>query len=168
LLRALLPGTEQSNTDFSEEHMSLMLRRFAPSNDLLGVHRLNALLDDAFFGWPGNGVATSAWVPAVDVFEDKESLKIVAELPGLKPEDVKITMENNTLTLRGEKKQVAEEKNERVHRYERSYGSFERSFALPNTVDAEKVAAAFENGVLTVTLPKAEKAKPREIAVAAK
>jgi len=81
---------------------------------------------------------------------------------------VKITMENNTLTLRGEKKQVAEEKNERVHRYERSYGSFERSFALPNTVDAEKVAAAFENGVLTVTLPKAEKAKPREIAVAAK
>ena len=148
--------------------MSLMLRRFAPSNDLLGVHRLNALLDDAFSVWPGNGVATSAWVPAVDVFEDKESLKIVAELPGLKPEDVKITMENNTLTLRGEKKQVAEEKNERVHRYERSYGSFERSFALPNTVDAEKVAAAFENGVLTVTLPKAEKAKPREIAVAAK
>jgi len=148
--------------------MSLMLRRFAPSNDLLGVHRLNALLDDAFSGWPGNGVATSAWVPAVDVFEDKESLKIVAELPGLKPEDVKITMENNTLTLRGEKKQVAEEKTERVHRYERSYGSFERSFSLPNTVDAEKVAAAFENGVLTVTLPKAEKAKPREIAVAAK
>ncbi len=148
--------------------MSLMLRRFAPSNDLLGVHRLNALLDDAFSGWPGNGVATSAWLPAVDVFEDKESLKIVAELPGLKPEDVKITMENNTLTLRGEKKQVAEEKNERVHRYERSYGTFERSFSLPNTVDAEKVAASFENGVLTITLPKAEKAKPREIAVAAK
>jgi len=148
--------------------MSLMLRRFAPSNDLLGVHRLNALLDDAFSGWPGNGVATSAWLPAVDVFEDKESLKIVAELPGLKPEDVKITMENNTLTLRGEKKQVAEEKNERVHRYERSYGSFERSFSLPNTVDAEKAAASFENGVLTITLPKAEKAKPREIAVAAK
>ncbi|HSR91295.1 MAG TPA: Hsp20/alpha crystallin family protein [Gemmatimonadales bacterium] len=148
--------------------MSLMLRRFAPSNDLLGVHRLNALLDDAFSGWPGNGVATSAWLPAVDVFEDKESLKIVAELPGLKPEDVKITMENNTLTLRGEKKQVAEEKSERVHRYERSYGTFERAFSLPNTVDAEKVAASFENGVLTITLPKAEKAKPREIAVAAK
>ena len=148
--------------------MSLTLRRFTPSNDLLGVHRLNALLDDAFSGWPGNGVATSAWLPAVDVFEDKESLKIVAELPGLKPEDVKLTMENSTLTLRGEKKQVAEEKNERVHRYERSYGSFERSFSLPNTVDADKVAASFENGVLTIILPKAEKAKPREIAVAAK
>ena len=149
--------------------MSLMLRRFAPANDPLGVRRLNALLDEALTGWPvGNGVSTSAWLPSVDVFEDKESLKIVAELPGLKPEDVKITLENSTLTLRGEKKQVAEEKTERVHRYERSYGSFERSFALPNTVDAEKVAAAFENGVLTVTLPKAEKAKPREIAVAAK
>ena len=149
--------------------MSLMLRRFAPANDPLGVRRLNALLDEALTGWPvGNGVSTSAWLPSVDVFEDKEILKIVAELPGLKPEDVKITLENSTLTLRGEKKQVAEEKTERVHRYERSYGSFERSFALPNTVDAEKVAAAFENGVLTVTLPKAEKAKPREIAVAAK
>ena len=149
--------------------MSLMLRRFAPANDLLGVRRLNALLDEAFTGWPvGNGVATSAWLPSVDVFEDKESLKIVAELPGLKPEDVKITLENSTLTLRGEKKQIAEEKTERVHRYERSYGSFERSFSLPNTVDADKVAASFENGVLTITLPKAEKAKPREIAVAAK
>ncbi len=146
--------------------MSLMLRRFAPANDLLGVRRLNALLDEAFTGWPnGNGALASAWLPSVDVFEDKESLKIVAELPGLKPEDVKITLENNTLTLRGEKKQVAEEKTERVHRYERSYGSFERSFALPNTVDVEKVEAAFENGVLTITLPKAEKAKPREIAV---
>ena len=149
--------------------MSLMLRRFAPANDLLGVRRLNALLDEAFTGWPvGNGVATSAWLPSVDVFEDKESLKIVAELPGLKPEDVKITLENSTLTLRGEKKQVAEEKTERVHRYERSYGSFERSFSLPNTVDVDKVAASFENGVLTITLPKAEKAKPREIAVSAK
>jgi HSP20 family protein len=149
--------------------MSLMLRRFAPANDLLGVRRLNALLDEAFTGWPvGNGVASASWLPSVDVFEDKESLKIVAELPGLKPEDVKITLENSTLTLRGEKKQVAEEKTERVHRYERSYGSFERSFSLPNTVDADKVAASFENGVLTITLPKAEKAKPREIAVAAK
>ena len=114
------------------------------------------------------GAVASAWLPSVDVFEDKESLKIVAELPGLKPEDVKITLENSTLTLRGEKKQVAEEKTERVHRYERSYGSFERSFALPNTVDVEKVEAGFENGVLTITLPKAEKAKPREIAVSVK
>ena len=149
--------------------MSLMLRRFAPANDPLGVRRLNALLDEALTGWPvGNGVSTSAWLPSVDVFEDKESLKIVAELPGLKPEDVKITLENSTLTLRGEKKQVAEENTERVHRYERSYGSFERSFSLPNSVDADKVAASFESGVLTITLPKAEKAKPREIAVAAK
>ncbi|HSE66109.1 MAG TPA: Hsp20/alpha crystallin family protein [Gemmatimonadales bacterium] len=148
--------------------MSQMLRRFTPANELLGVRRLNALLDEAFSGWPGEGVVTSAWLPAVDVFEDKESLKIVAELPGLKPEDVKITLENSTLTLRGEKKQIAEEKTERVHRYERSYGSFERSFSLPNTVEADEVNASFENGVLTIILPKAERAKPREIAVAAK
>jgi len=151
--------------------MTLTLRRTAPTNDLLNVRRLNALLDEAFAGWPsGEGTAsvTPAWLPSVDIFEDKESLKIVAELPGLKPEDVKITLENSMLTIRGEKKQVAEEKSERVHRYERSYGSFERSFSLPNTVDAERVQAQFENGVLTITLPKVERAKPREIAVSAK
>jgi hypothetical protein len=91
---------------FSEVHMSLMLRRFAPSNDVLGVHRLNALLDDAFSGWPGNGVATSVWVPAVDVFEDKESLKDRGRVACLKPEDVKITMENNTLTLRARRSRL--------------------------------------------------------------
>jgi HSP20 family protein len=108
---------------------------------------------------------TSAWVPATDIFEDAEGIKIALELPGLKPEDVKLTIENDSLTIRGEKKQVAEEQTTKVHRYERSYGAFERSFTLPNTVDGEKVAAKFDNGVLTVTLPKAERAKPREIQV---
>ena len=151
--------------------MSLMLRRSFPGLEVWNARRFNNLVDEAFASWPfGNGAATvpSAWLPLVDVFEDKESLSIVAELAGLKPEDVKLTIENNTLTVRGEKKQVAEEKSERVHRYERSYGKFERSFTLPNTVDSEKVVAGFENGVLTITLPKAEKAKPREIAVAVK
>jgi HSP20 family protein len=104
-------------------------------------------------------------VPATDIFEDGEGIKISIELPGLRPEDVKLTIENDTLTIRGEKKQVAEEKTTKVHRYERTYGSFERSFTLPNTVDADRVIARFEDGVLTVTLPKAERAKPREIAV---
>ena len=89
--------------------------------------------------------------------------KIVAELPGVKPEDVKLSLENNLLTLRGEKKQQAEEKSERVHRYERSYGSFERSFSLPNTVDADNVSADYDNGVLAVRLQKAERMRPREI-----
>ncbi len=103
----------------------------------------------------------------MDVFEDKDSVKIVAELPGVKPEDVKLSIENNLLTLRGEKKQVAEEKTERVHRYERAYGMFERSFALPNTVDADRADARYEAGLLTIHLPKVERARPREIQVKA-
>jgi HSP20 family protein len=92
-------------------------------------------------------------------------VKILAELPGVKPEDVKLSLENNLLTIRGEKKQQAEERTERVHRYERSYGVFERSFALPSTVDPDKISASFQNGILTVTVPKAERARPREIPV---
>jgi HSP20 family protein len=142
--------------------MALVVRRPAE------FRRLNQVLD-AFNGWPfsqeGPDLVTSAWVPATDIFEDNDGLKIAVELPGLKPEDVKVTVENQTLTIRGEKKQIAEEKSTRVHRYERTYGSFERSFTLPSFVDSDKVAAKFDNGVLTVALPKAEKAKPREISV---
>jgi HSP20 family protein len=87
------------------------------------------------------------------------------ELPGVNPEDVRLSLENNILTIRGEKKQESEESNERVHRFERTYGMFERTFALPNTVDAEKIEARYENGVLLVSIPKAERAKPREIRV---
>lgn len=128
---------------------------------------LNRLVDTAFAGWPMGEDATlnSSWAPACDIFEDKDGIKIVAEIPGVKPEDIRLSMENNTLTIRGEKKQIAEEKTERVHRYERSYGSFERSFALPGTVDSERVTADYDNGLLVVTLPKVERAKPREIQV---
>lgn len=143
--------------------MSLTIRRPAD------FRRLNQVLDAAFPGWPFGAepgdLVTSAWVPPTDVFEDADGLKIVAELPGLTAADVKLTVENYILTIRGEKKQVAEEKTTRVHRYERSYGAFERSFTLPNTVDVEKVGARFEHGVLTITVPKAEKAKPRAIEV---
>ena len=127
----------------------------------------NRLFDQSFTGWPfsQDATLTSSWAPACDIFEDKDGIKILAEVPGLAPEDVKLSMENNTLTIRGEKKQVAEEKTERVHRYERSYGVFERSFELPTTVDPEKVEAEVVNGVLTITLPKVERAKPREIEV---
>jgi HSP20 family protein len=133
------------------------------------LRRLNNVLDEAFGNWPfqqdESGAITSAWQPAVDVFEDKDSVRIVAELPGVKPEDVKLSLENNVLIIRGEKKQEAEERTERVHRYERSYGSFERAFVLPSTVDGDKVSAEYGDGVLRVTVPKAEKARPREIPV---
>jgi len=140
-----------------------------PFEGFQGLRRLNNVLDEAFSTWPlqqdESGAITSAWYPAVDVFEDRDAVKIVAELPGVKPQDVKLSLESNTLTIRGEKKQEAEERSERVHRYERSYGSFERTFVLPSTVDGEKISAEYRDGVLTVTVPKAERARPREIPV---
>lgn len=99
------------------------------------------------------------------MFEDKEAIKMVAEVPGVTPEDVRVSLENNLLTIRGEKKQQAEEHCERVHRYARSYGAFERTFALPSTVDHDRIQASYQNGILTVSVPKAERARPREIPV---
>ncbi len=130
--------------------------------------RLGRLFDEAFRGWPATqedgGSLVGQWVPPVDVFEDKDAVQIVAELPGVKPEDVKISLENNVLTIRGEKRQVTEEHTD-VHRYERYYGVFERSFTVPSTVDADHIKAGYDLGVLTVRLPKAEKAKPREVKI---
>src|SRR4249919_2473147 len=128
-----------------------------PADAFQNLRRLNSFLDEAIGGFPfssESGTLTAAWTPAVDVFEDKDAVKIVAELPGVKAEDVKISLENQTLTLRGEKRQVAEEKTERLHRYERTYGAFERTFALPGTVDADRIEASYADGLLTVTLPK--------------
>ena len=141
-------------------------RRPGMTNDLMTIqNRMDRLMTDLMGPWAeGNSLAAS-WLPPVDVFEGKEALKIVAELPGVKPEDVKISLENRTLTLKGEKKQVAEETTEKVHRYERAYGSFERTFTLPGTVNPEQIQATYAEGLLTIVLPKAEQAKPREIPV---
>lgn len=138
-----------------------------------GLQRLNNMLDQMFgtqmFGTlpvPDIGATlTSAWLPPVDVFEDQNSVKIVAEIPGVAMDDLTLSLENNVLTLRGEKRQEREDRTDRVHRYERSYGAFERSFVLPATVDAEKIEANLDNGVLTITVPKVEKARPRQIEV---
>ncbi len=147
----------------------LTLRRITQPADgfVTAQSRLNQMLQDALgaFDWRYNDSASAAWVPAVDIFEQPDAIRILAEVPGVKPENVAISVEGNTLTIHGTKDQVAEEKTERVHRYERSYGAFERTFTLPATVDATAIKAGYENGVLTVTLPKAEKAKPRQIAV---
>ena len=142
-----------------------------PVDAFQNLRRLNSFLDEAMNGFPfgaESGTLTAAWTPAVDVFEDKDAVKIIAELPGVKPDDVKISLENQALTVRGEKRQVAEEKTERVHRYERSYGVFERTFALPGTVDADRIEASFADGLLTVTLPKVERARPRQIEIQTK
>ena len=129
--------------------------------------RMSRLFNEALgnFDWQYRDNAGASWVPPVDILEQPDAIRITAEVPGVKPEDVKISLENNVLTIRGTKEQVAEERTERVHRYERTYGAFERSFTLPITVDANNIKATYEHGVLTVTLPKVEKAKPRQIAV---
>ena len=137
--------------------------------NLFGLQRLNRILDEAFAGLPfpeqGGNILTASWVPATDVSEDVNTIQITMELAGVNPEDVRISLEGNVLTIRGEKRQEDEENSERVHRIERIYGMFERTFVLPNTVDPDRIEAQYENGVLTVTIPKAERARPREIQV---
>ena len=105
------------------------------------------------------------WSPAVDVFETDPNLVVKAELPGIDPKDVEIRVENNTLFLKGQRKFENEVKEENYHRIERSYGSFTRTFALPGSIDAEKVSADYKGGVLTLTLPKREEAKPKTIKI---
>jgi HSP20 family protein len=104
-------------------------------------------------------------MPLVDIFEEKDFIRLVAELPGVTPENVQIAVEGNLLTINGKKEQLVEEKAEKVHRYERTYGGFERSFTLPATVAPEKIKATYEHGVLTVLVPKVEAAKPHFIKV---
>lgn len=111
--------------------------------------------------------ASRSFAPAVDIFEDAEAIHVKAELPGVKSEDVKIDVENNVLTLRGERKLERDEKKDNYHRVERWYGSFARQFLLPRTVDAEKIDAELKEGVLTVRLPKRAEIKARQIAVKA-
>ncbi|PYP70927.1 MAG: hypothetical protein DMD36_05255 [Gemmatimonadetes bacterium] len=129
--------------------------------------RINRLFGDALsnFDWQYRDNAGAAWVPPVDIFEEPDALRIMAEVPGVSPDNLKISLENNVLSIHGTKEQVAQERSERVHRYERTYGAFERSFTLPATVDANNIKASYEHGVLTLTLPKVEKAKPRQIEV---
>jgi HSP20 family protein len=105
------------------------------------------------------------WAPVVDIAETADEFLIKAELPEVKREDVKVTLENGVLTIMGERKQEQEEKGKRFHRIERAYGSFMRTFTVPDNVDEDKLRADFKDGVLTVHLPKTEKAKPKAIEV---
>jgi HSP20 family protein len=112
---------------------------------------------------PGAG---KLWAPAVDIFETEDAITLKADVPDVKIEDIDIRVENNTLALKGHRKFEKDETVKGFHRIERSYGEFVRTFALPNSVDSDKVAADYKNGVLSVTLPKKEAAKPKQIKVA--
>lgn len=114
------------------------------------------------------GLGIEAGFPTVDVVEEKDRVLVKADLPGMKEEDIHVEVEDGELTLRGERKKETETKEGKVHRIERTYGAFLRSFTLPANVDRAKVAASYKNGVLEVTLPKREGAKPQEIKVEGK
>ncbi len=130
-------------------------------------HDMNRIVDEFFRGdlLADGSLFQRDWSPAVDIPENAERYTLDAELPGMSKEDVQVTLENNVLTIRGQKKANTEQKEGDVHRIERRYGSFERSFTLPATVDVNRIDAQYKDGVLTLTLPKAEEAKPRAIDV---
>jgi HSP20 family protein len=121
---------------------------------------------ERFFGEPvGLERPTGMWTPRVDITEAKDSVSIKAEIPGLEAKDVEVSLSGDTLTIKDDKSQEKEEKNEHRHLLERTYGAFSRIVRLPAPVAAEKIKASFKNGVLTVTLPKTEEAKPKAIPV---
>jgi HSP20 family protein len=124
------------------------------------------LFEDAVTRLMAEPSAGRPWAPAVDILETEDAILLKADIPDVKIEDIDIRVENNTLTLRGHRKFEKDEKVKGWHRLGRSYGEFVRSFALPNTVDTEKVGADYKDGVLVVTLPKKEAAKPRQVKVA--
>ena len=113
----------------------------------------------------GSSVATSDWVPAVDIKEEKDSFVIVADIPGVDPKDIEVHMENGMLTIKGEKESEKKEEREGYKRVERSFGSFYRRFSLPDTADAQKISAKSNNGVLEVRIAKQEQVQPRKISV---
>ena len=126
------------------------------------------LFEDAFTRMVNEPRATRPWSPAVDIYETENELVLKADVPDVEPKDIDVRVENQTLTISGERKFEQENTSKGFHRIERSYGNFVRSFAVPNTFDTDNIAAGFKNGVLTVTLPKKEAAKPRQVKIEVK
>ena len=137
-----------------------MLAKWDPFRDL-------STIEDEFDRLMGRAYSRSAWVPALDVRETEDLFEVTVDLPGMAPEDVSVTFEAGVLTVSGTRQFSREETKETYHRIERSYGTFARQIKLPRTADTEKIEAAFDKGVLTVMVPKAEVAKPRTIEVKA-
>jgi HSP20 family protein len=133
--------------------------------ELTGMQQEMNRLFDEFFGERQTEMAECSWTPMVDVSETETEIRVRAELPGLNQDNIAINLQENVLTLTGEKKQEQKEEQENFHRVERCYGSFTRSFTLPTAVKNDTVQATFKNGVLLITLPKAEEAKPKKIAI---
>jgi len=145
----------------------MAITRWDPFRDVLTLQgRMNSLFQDFNRGLGDGDVATAAFVPPVDVYEDEQKIILKLEVPGMKENDLDIQLENNVLTVRGERKFEKEEKEENFHRIERRYGSFYRSFTIPSTVNPESVKASYDAGVLKLELEKRPEAKPKQIKVA--
>ena len=146
----------------------MAIARFDPFRDLAVLQdRMNRLFNDSVSGRGREDdlMNRGTWTPAVDIYEEDGGLVLKAEVPDISRDDIDVSVENNTLTLRGERKLANEIKQENFHRIERAYGTFVRQFALPPTVDSAKIAADYKDGVLTVKLPMREEAKPRTVKV---
>lgn len=142
------------------------LTRWDPFHELEDMHnRLTSIFSRTPTRRDRETITVADWAPIVDITEDEKAYIIKAELPEVKKDQVKVTMENGMLTLAGERKLEKEEKGRKYHRVERSYGSFLRSFTLPDDADPEKINASHKDGVLTITVAKTEQAKPRAIEV---
>lgn len=144
--------------------------RWEPFRDLVSLQeRMNRLFEESFRGINRSGSeeewSVGTWAPAVDIYEQDSNIVLRAELPGVDPKGVDIRVENNVLTLRGERKFDGEVKRDSYHRVERAYGAFSRSFTLPSVIDTERIQADYKDGVLTVVLPKREEARLRQIQI---
>ena len=141
--------------------------RFDPFREMAALQeRVNRAFGDMSRQYDDDLTTRGSWIPAVDIYQtDNHTLVLKVELPDVAREDIDLRVENNTLTITGQKQRDKAVKEEQYHRIERTFGSFSRTFTLPPTVDAGKIGAEFKNGVLTVTLPQREDAKPRQIQV---
>lgn len=141
--------------------------RYRPLNTVFAVPRdLGRMMDDVFGGGWDAGENLRQWLPATDISETPEAVTMRLEVPGLSRDQIRIAVENNVLTVRGEKTQETSSENESFRRTERSFGSFERSFSLPAYVDSDNVQASLQDGILSITLPRREETKAREIQIA--
>ena len=143
----------------------MAITRWDPFRDVLALqNRMNSIFQE-FNRGDGDVMSTAAFVPPVDVYEDEHKVVLKLEVPGMKESDLDIQLENNVLTVKGERKFEKEEKEENFHRIERRYGSFYRSFTIPSTVNADSVKANYDAGVLKIELEKRAEAKPKQIKV---
>jgi HSP20 family protein len=146
--------------------MSSMITRWDPFRELAQLQdRVNRLFQETSTGSHDEGMTTTSFIPPVDIYENEQSIVLKVEVPGVEQKDLDIRIENNTITIRGERKFEKDVKEENFHRVERRYGSFQRSFTLPNTVNTENASADYDNGILKVTLQKRAEAKPKQIKV---